>query len=168
MKRQINFKLLALGAMLSSLLLFPTFGQAKEGNGGMHQEWKAKLAKELKLSPEKEKRFAAVADKYAKVRKDIYEGLKKSQGELESALAAPKPEEAKIRGLVKVITAAQDKLLTTYKSERNDEMAVLSVMEQGHYLEILHKWRTEMYEKHRMTEQKKGETEPQKGEPEKK
>lgn len=159
MKRHINFKLLAFGAILSGLLLVPALGQAKETGGGMHREWKAKLAKELKLSPEKEKQFAAVADKYDNVRRGIYDGLKKAQSDLEGALAAPKPEEAKIKGLVKSITEAQDKLLTTYKSERNDEMAVLSVMEQGRYLEIMHKWRQEMYEKHGKTEQKKSEPE---------
>jgi len=159
MKRHINFKLLAFGAILSGLLLVPALGQAKETDGGMHQEWKAKLAKELKLSPEKEKQFAAVEDKYGNVRKGIYEGLKKAQSDLEGALAAPKPEEAKIKGLVKSITEAQDRLLTTYKSERNDEMAVLSVMEQGRYLAILYKWRQEMYEKHGKTEQKKSEPE---------
>jgi Spy/CpxP family protein refolding chaperone len=159
MKRQTNFKLWVLLAGLSGLLLVPALGQAaKEEGWGAHREWKAKLAQELKLSPEKEKQFTAVADQHAGSRKEIYEGLKKDQGQLQTAMAAAKPDEAKVKELVKAITDAQDKLLSSYKSERDAEMALLSPMEQGRYLTILHKWRQQMYEKHGMEpkmEQKK-------------
>ena len=114
----------------------------------------------MKLSPEKEAKFVAVADKYANLRQQIYESLKKSQGELATAVAAGKPDEAKVKQLVKSITEAQDQLLTVYRVERDDEMALLSPMEQGHYLSILHRWRQQMYEKQGMQmEQQKGEKE---------
>jgi len=161
MKGRFNFKLWALVALLSAFLLSPAVGQAQE-EPGQFKEWKAKLAKELQLSPEKEAKFMAVADRYAKSRLRIYESLKKSQADLSTAMAAPKPEAAKVQGLVKAITTAQDKLLNSYKGERDAEMAGLSPLEQGRYLVILHQWRTRMYEKpgKEMEHQKGGMTPP--------
>ena len=150
MQNKINYKLWALAAILASALLLPAMGQAREENWSSYREWKTKLAKELKLSPEKEAKFVAVADKYANLRQQIYESLKKSQGELATAVAAGKPDEAKVKQLVKSITEAQDQLLTVYKVERDDEMALLSPMQQGQYLVILHQWRQQMHEKHGM------------------
>jgi Spy/CpxP family protein refolding chaperone len=168
MKRTFNFRLWMLVMTVGAALVLPAAGLAKEKMEGMHhQEWKARLAKELKLTPEAEKKFMAVAEKYDKSRKDIFEELKKSQGELQNALAAAKPDEAKVKDLVKNITASQDKLLSTFKEERDAEMALLSPMDQGSYLQILHKWRQEMYEKHMKGEPPKGEMEKQAG-PEKK
>jgi Spy/CpxP family protein refolding chaperone len=155
MKRKVHFMLWALCAILAGGLVIPAIGQAKEGDMSEHREWRTKLAKELKLSPDKEAQFAAVADKYANSRKETYEALTKAQGDLKATMSAAKPDEAKVKQGVKVITEAQDKLLTTYKAERDDEMALLTPMQQGQYLEILHKWRMEMYKKH--AEEKKGE-----------
>ncbi len=167
MRSKFNFKLWALCSLLAISLLLPAVGQAKEKNdwGKRSKEWKQKLAQELKLSPEKQKEFMAVTEKYMNERKGIYEDLKKSQTELQQALAAPKPDEAKVKPLVQAVTWGQDKMLDSFKQERNAEMALLTPLQQGQYLEILHKWRKEMFGKHHkeMTPEK-GE----KGKPEKK
>jgi Spy/CpxP family protein refolding chaperone len=166
MKGRINFKLWALCSVLAMALLVPAVGQAKEKGewGKQVKEWKAKVAKELKLSPDKEKQFMAVSDKYAGIRKGIFESMKKSQDELQKAMAAAKPDEAKVKQLVQAITGEQDKLMNSFKEERNEEMALLSPLQQGQYLEVLHKWRKEMYGKHHPAKEMKGE----KGKPEKK
>ena len=65
MKGKFNFKLAALCAIISAMLVMPALGQAKEEAGARHQEQKDQIIKELKLAPEKEKAMLAVEDKYA-------------------------------------------------------------------------------------------------------
>ena len=89
----------------------------------------------------------AVDDKYAAERTKIIADLKKSQGELKTALAAAKPDEAKIKDLVSAITSGQDKLFASFKDQRDEELALLSPMEQGKYLLALTEWRHKMMEK---------------------
>jgi Spy/CpxP family protein refolding chaperone len=153
MKNRISCKLWALGVFFAAAaLLLPTLGQARAESRSRPQEWKAQLAKEMKLSPEKEAKFVAMGDKYANLRQQLYEKLKKNQEALTAALAAAKPDEAKVKELVKVITGDQNELLTIYKMERDEEMALLSPLEQGRYLSVLHHWRQQMYEKHAMSQ----------------
>jgi Spy/CpxP family protein refolding chaperone len=158
MNRKCSFRLWILVLAIGAALMLPAMGPAKEPMAGnRHKEWGAKLAKELKLSPEVEKKFVTLYDKYEKSRKEIYDQLRKFQDELKGVLSAPKPDEAKVKSLVKNIVGAQNKLLNTFKSQRDEELALLKPVEQGRYLEVLHKWRMEMYKKHEMREEMKGE-----------
>ena len=60
MKGKFNFKLGALCAILSAMLLLPAPGQAKEEEGAArYKEQRDKIIKELKLAPEKEKANAS-------------------------------------------------------------------------------------------------------------
>jgi Spy/CpxP family protein refolding chaperone len=160
MTSKINCKRGALGLILAAALLVPTLGQARAESRSRSQEWKTRLAQEMKLSPEKEAKFIGMGDKYANLRQHLYEKLKKNQEALTAAVAAAKPDEAKVKELVKTITGEQNELLTIYKMERDEEMALLSPLEQGRYLSILHRWRQQMYEKHATPpEHPKGEKE---------
>ena len=71
MSRKFNFKLGALCAILSAMLLMPALGQAVEEEGAHHKEQKDQIIRELKLAPAKEKAMLAVEDKYARGRQDI-------------------------------------------------------------------------------------------------
>ncbi len=102
MKGKFNFKLGALCAILSAMLLMPALGQAVEEEGAHHKAQKDRIIKELKLSPEKEKAMLAVEDKYARERTDIIAGVKKANDELRAAMAATNPDEAKLKELVSV------------------------------------------------------------------
>ena len=142
MKGKFNFKLGALCAILSAMLLIPALGQAKEDSWGEWQKMRrAAAVKKLKLSPEKAKDFNAVQEKYAKDRQELFERLKKSQTELQNAVAAATPDEAKIKGLVAAIRADQDKMAQSFKSQLDEELALMTPMQQGQYLLSLHKWR---------------------------
>jgi hypothetical protein len=108
MKGKFNFKLGALCAILGAMLLMPAPGQAKDDSWGeTHKMRRAAAVKELKLSPEKAKDFNAVEEKFAKERQELIERLKKSQAELQDAMAAT-PDEAKIKGLVTAIRAVSE------------------------------------------------------------
>ena len=155
MKGKFNFKLGALCAILSAMLLMPALGQAKEESWGeMHKMRRATAAKELKLSPEKAQAFNAVEEKYAKERQELIERLKKSHIELDNALAAATPAEAKIKGLVAAVRANKDKMVNSFKSQQDEELALMTPMQQGQYLNLLHKWREEMMEEHMKMKQK--------------
>jgi Spy/CpxP family protein refolding chaperone len=96
---------------------------------------------ELKLGPEKEKALLQVEEKYSQERQSIIGGLKKNQKELQAALAAPKRDVAKIKDLVGNMNAAQDKLLTSLKMERDEAMALMTPVQQGQFLMIMsHKY----------------------------
>ena len=155
MKGKFNFKLGALCAILSAMLVMPALGQAKEDSWGeMHKMRRATAVKELKLSPEKAKDFNAVEEKYAKDRQELIERLKKSQAELQNAMAAATPDEAKIKGLVTAIRADQDKMAKSFKSQLDEELALMTPVQQGQYLLTLHKWREEMMQEHMKMKQK--------------
>jgi len=154
MKGKFNFKLGALCAILSAMLLMPALGQAKEDSWSeMHKMRRATAVKELKLSPEKAKDFNAVEEKYAKERQELIERLKKSQAELQNAMAAT-PDEAKIKGLVTAIRADQDTMAKSFKSQLDEELSLMTPLQQGQYLLTLHKWREEMMQEHMKMKQK--------------
>jgi Spy/CpxP family protein refolding chaperone len=147
MKGKFNFKLGALCAILSAMLLMPTLGQAVEEEGAHHKEQKDQIIKELKLAPEKEKAMLAVEDKYARERTDIIAGIKKANDELQAAMAAANPDEAKLKELVSALTTGQDKLFASYKNQRDEELALMTPAEQAKYLIVLAQWRQKMMEK---------------------
>ena len=147
MKGEFNFKLGALCAILGAMLLMPTLGQAKEGEGARYKEQIGKLIKELKLAPEKEKAMLAVEDKYAKERQDIVAGMKKATEELQAACAGAKPDEAKLKELVSALTSGQDKMFASFKNQRDEELALMTPVEQAKYLLVLGQWRQKMMNK---------------------
>lgn len=147
MKRKFNLKRGALCAIVIAALVIPVLGQAKEKMEGQLKELKAQILKQMKLAPDKEKAFMAVDDKYAAERTKIIADLKKSQGELKTALATAKPDEGKVKDLVSAITSGQDKLFASFKDQRDEELALLSPVEQGKYLLALTEWRHKMMEK---------------------
>lgn len=155
MKGKAHFLSVVISLILTGLFLVPALGQAKEDSWGeMHKMRRATAVKELKLSPEKAKDFNAVEEKYAKERQELIERLKKFQAELQNAVAAATPDEAKIKGLVTAIRADQDKMAKSFKSQLDEELALMTPIQQGQYLLTLHKWREEMMEEHMKMKQK--------------
>ncbi len=155
MKSKFNFRLRALCVLVIAMLVVPGLGYAKEEKGHNIEKFRAQLMKQLKLTPDKEKAFKAVDEKYTTERKQIIADMKKSQKDLWAALKAAKPDEAKIKGLVSNITAAQDKLFDSFKNQRNAELALLNPVQQGQYLVALSHWRHEMEEKYKHKKEKK-------------
>jgi Spy/CpxP family protein refolding chaperone len=155
MKGKFSFKLRALCALVVVMLMVPGLGQAKAGKGQHFEKFRAEMMKQLKLTPDQEKAFKAVDEKYATERHQIIADLKKSQKDLRAALTAAKPDEAKLKGLVASLTAAQDKLFDSFKNQRNAEMALLNPVQQGQYLVALSHWRHEMEKKYRHQKEKK-------------
>lgn len=148
MKRIRNFWLAAVGFLLAVSLLTPGLGQAKEERGSNPGVQKEKMAQDLGLTPDKAKDFLAVGERYDRSRKEIIEGIKKNEEELEKAMAAPQPDGAKITGLVAAITAGHSKLWETFRVQRQEEMALLTPVQQGRFLMALKKWHQEMCEKY--------------------
>lgn len=147
MKGKFNFKMGALCAILGVLLLVPALAQAKGEMEGQLKEMKGQILKQMKLAPDKEKAFMAVDDKYAAERQQIIAGLKQSQKDLQGAVAAAKPDKGKVNDLVGALTAGQDKLFASFKNQRDEELALLSPVDQGKYLLALSQWRHEMMQK---------------------
>jgi Spy/CpxP family protein refolding chaperone len=147
MKGKFSFKLGALCAILSAMLLMPVLGQAKEKGAAGYKAQKAQILKDLKLAPEKEKAILAVDDKYAAERKEIIAGVKQANEDLQAALAAPNPDEAKLKELVSALTTGQDKIFASYKNQRDEELSLMTPAEQAKYLIILGQWREKMMEK---------------------
>ena len=155
MKSKAHFFTLVITLILTGLFLAPALGQTKEDSWSeMHKMRRATLVKELKLSPEKAKDFNAVEEKYAKDRQELIGMLQKSHSELQNAVAAATLDEAKIKGLVTAIRADQDKIVKSFKSQLDEELTLMTPIQQGQYLSTLHKWREEMMEEHMKMKQK--------------
>ena len=73
--------------------------------------------------------------------------MKKANEELQAALAAANPDEAKLKELVSAPTSGQDKLFANYRSQRDDELALMTPAEQAKYLIVLGQWRQKMKDK---------------------
>jgi Spy/CpxP family protein refolding chaperone len=155
MKGKAHFLSVVISLILTALFLAPALGQAKGDSWGeMHKMRRATLVKELKLSPEKATAFNAVEEKYAKDRQELIEGLKKSHAELGNALAAATPDEAKIKGLVAAIGTNKENMVKSFRSQQDEELALMTPVQQGQYLNLLHKWREEMMQEHLKMKQK--------------
>ena len=148
MKSKFNFKLVALCAVISAMLVMPALGQVKaKGEEGARKAQKDQMVKELKLAPEKQKAMLAVGVKYAAERKEIIAGVKKANDDLQAALAAAPPDEAKLKEAVSALTAGQDKMFTSFKNQRDEELALMTPVEQAKYLLVLGQWRQKMMSK---------------------
>jgi len=141
MGRKMDFWMLGLTLFLGIALLAAIPGQAKEKYEAARTE---KLVKELNLSPEKAKEFQAVGSKYAQSRQEIIERIKKNESELEKALAAPKPDEGKIKELAAAISGDHSKLFETFKTQRQEELQLLTPVQQGKFILALKRWHEEM------------------------
>ena len=148
MKGKFNFKLGALCAILSAMLVIPALGQAKEEEGAAYKKQRGQMIKKLKLAPGKEKAVLAVEDKYAAERKEIIAGVKKAHDDLQAAVTAANPDEAKLKELVSALTAGQDKLFASFKNQRDEELSLMTPAEQARYLLLLVKWRQKMGKHH--------------------
>jgi Spy/CpxP family protein refolding chaperone len=174
---KLNFQPLALCFILSAALVAPAWGQAKEAPGqkpapamtqpqaqapkgpaqaqavghkmmGDHfRQLRMKMIKGMKLPPDKEKALLAVEDKYVEQRHATIENMKKAHKDLQAAMAVAKPDEAKVKGLVDTLLSGQDELFNSFKSQRDEEMALLTPVEQGKYLLMMSKMRHEIMKK---------------------
>ena len=144
MKGKFNFKLAALCALLSVALAVPALAKDKTDMGERFKQERERMIKQLKFAPEKEKALIGVEEKYVESRQAIIAALKKARTDLQAALAAPTPDEAKVNELVNAITSGQDKLFDSFKSQRNEELALLTPVERGKYLQGMEKLRHEM------------------------
>ncbi len=154
MKRKTDFRLMWLGLLLVAALLAPSLGQAQEKHEGSYSELQQNLVKELNLTPDKAKEFLAVGEKYDRSRVEIIGKIDKTDSELEKALAAPQPDAGKINELVAAAVADQDQLFTTFKAQRQEEMALLAPVQKGKFLLALKKWHQGEREKYEKTEKK--------------
>jgi Spy/CpxP family protein refolding chaperone len=151
MESKFKVRLVVLWIILAALFWLPSLPstQAKEV-GWEHLKGQLKKIndfKELKLNPKKETALLQVEEKYSQERKSIVGDLKKHQEELKAALAAPTQDEAKIKDLVSNINAAQDKLLTSFKVERDEAMALMNPIQQGQFIMIMSRWYQEIIKK---------------------
>jgi Spy/CpxP family protein refolding chaperone len=144
MKGRLIFKLGALCTILSFLLVIPALGQVTEDLGKKLSEYRAKTLKELKIAPDKEKAFLAVEEKYVDERQQIVANLKQTKDDLQAALAAPKPDEAKIQELAKTFVDTQHKLFNSFRNELSEGMALMSPLQQGKYLMAMERWRQDV------------------------
>jgi len=137
---------------LALALLAPYPVAAKEPSGkGIPKE---RIAQDLGLTGDKAQAFLAVGDRYHRTREEIIERIRKHEEGLEQAMAAPQPDDAKIKGLVAAITADHNKLWDTLRVQRQEEMALLTPMQQAKYLMALKKWHQEMCLKYEKQEKK--------------
>lgn len=131
--------------LLVLVVLMPGLGQAKEEReAGYLVMPKEKLVQELNLTPDKAKEFLAVGAKYHQIREEITGRIKKGEKDLETALAAAKPDESKINGIVTALIADHDQLFETFKAQRHEEMAQLTPVQRGKFLLALKKWHDEV------------------------
>jgi Spy/CpxP family protein refolding chaperone len=142
-----RFWLMALALLTAAMVLtsgnYPA--QAETPESRYKLQWE-KLVKELNLSPEKATEFQAIGAKYSGTRKQLVEKLKKDEADLEKAAAGPTPDEAKIKELVPVIIAGHNQLFESFKAQRQEEMTLLTPMQQAKYLLVLKKWHEERCE----------------------
>ena len=139
-----DFWHMAVGLLMAAMLLWPANCPAQTEPPGSNYklEWE-KLTKDLNLTPEKAAQFQAVEAKYSQTREVLIDNLKKNESDLEKAVAAPQPDEAKIKELVPAIISGHNQLFESFKAQRQEEMTLLTPLQQAKYLLILKKWHEE-------------------------
>lgn len=138
MKVNIIGKRGLVGLIAAMLLLAPGLAQAK--SWGKYREAKVKILKELKLSKDQIQKIQQIDEKYAKDRRGVLDDLSKNLAALKKALAEKKPDEAKIKSLVSTVTGDQDKLMASFKNQRDEELNVMKPEQQGKYLLAMDYW----------------------------
>ncbi len=148
MKVRFTWKLAVLCTLLSAALVSPTLAQSQADLAKKFKEERSQMIIKLKLPPDKEKAMLALEDKYGPERKELFATMKKNREALQAALAAPKPNEAKIKNLVSDLTAGQEKIFTSFKNQRDEELALMNPVEQGKYLMAMWDWHKSMMKEH--------------------
>ena len=147
MKRQTNVWFLGLGLLMMVTLLMlgpgPARGERRGSYAGLERET---LVKELGLTPEQARVFQVVGEKFDQGRDGIIAAIKNQESDLEKAISAAPPDEGKIKGLVAAITQAHDQLLQSFRDQRQEEMALLTPLQQGKFILALKKWHEGMKE----------------------
>jgi Spy/CpxP family protein refolding chaperone len=141
MKGKFMFKLIVLSTIFSLLLVVPVLGQTNEELGKQLKEYKAQTYKDLKLDPKQVKKLAAVEEKYSTSRGKLVDDSKKAWDDLQAALAAAKPDNAKLKAVIKAYIAAQGDLFASFRKELDEELAQMTPVQQGKYLVAMEKWR---------------------------
>ena len=144
MKGKLIFKLAALSTILSVLLVVPALGQTGQTNeelGKQLKDYKAQILKDVKIAPEKEKALMAVEDKYSLMRGEIVEKSKQSWDGLQAALAAATPDDAKVKAAVAGYIDGQAQLYQNFRKQLEEELALMTPIQQGKYLVAMEKWR---------------------------
>ena len=135
------------GLLVMVALLVVGPGQVNGENRGKYPAVEREtLVKELGLTPEQAKAFQAVGDKFDQSREGIIAGIKTRESDLEKALAAPQPDENTIKGLVATVTQDHDQLFQSFKAQRQEEMALLTPLQQGKFILALKKWHADRQE----------------------
>lgn len=144
MKGKLIFKLGALSTILSFLLVVPALGQTGQTNeelGKQLKDYKAKIYEQIKANPDQQKKLVAVEEKYSVSRGEIVDGSKKAWDNLQAVVAAAKPDEAKVKEAVSAYVKAQASLFSSFRSQLDEEMALMSPIQQGKYLVAMEEWR---------------------------
>ncbi len=147
MERQKVLGLARTGLLVLAALLIlgpgPARGESKSGYGALERDT---LMNELNLTPEQTKNFQAIGDRCDLNRDKIMAEVREKESDLEKALAAPKPDEAKIKELVAAVIKEHDQLFQTLKTQRQEEMALLTPLQQAKFILALKKWHEGMKE----------------------
>ncbi len=144
MKGKLIFKLVVLSTILSVLLVVPVLGQTGQTNeelGKQLKDYKAKIYAQIKVDPKQEKALMAVEDKYSLERAGIVDSSKKAWDNMQAALAATKPDDAKLTETISAYVNTQANLFSSFRSQLNDELALMSPLQQGKYLVAMEQWR---------------------------
>ena len=132
-------KLVLLSLLILGWLTLPALSQATSREAKF-KEYRQKLAQDLKLSPDKEKEFNDLGDRFLKQRMDLYGELNKAMDNLKQAAAATPADEARIKEAVDAVTVLKDKLWSNYQDWWHSEMKLLNPVQQAQYLITMEKW----------------------------
>jgi Spy/CpxP family protein refolding chaperone len=147
MKSRISISLAVLGLAIGMICFVSSQGMAAETwekwNDAYKSDYDSSVSA-LNLSPEKSKEFAAIADKYAKIRQPILAGMDNTQQELDKAYSAEKPDKAAIDKLTSTMKDSQDKLYNSYCNQYQEEASLLTPEQVKKYKESTHNWQQKM------------------------
>ncbi len=140
MVQKISIRLGVMGTLLILGLLLPGAGRAQKAAAVDTAGQQKQLLQDLNLTPDKAKAFMSVGGHWDQIRQDLIADIKKNETDLETALAAPQPDDSTINHLVNGLIAEHDQLFDTFKSQRQEEMAMLTPVQRGKFLLALKKW----------------------------
>lgn len=160
MADKTNLKLLTAALVFSVLVGTQSLAPAKEKDQSSSQALRVHLVDIMNIRGDKAKTFIETEEKYDRVRQEALERINKSQQQLEKLLSSKKPDEKKLKELIKVIASDQDILVNTYKLRRDEILSMLTPLQQGQYLLATWKWQQKILEKYKKpkTGQKSEET----------
>jgi len=126
--------------LMAALMLLGAAAARGQSRGGFSEAERQTLVRELGLTPEQARNFQAIGDKYDKAREGISGTIAVQESDLEKALAAAKPDDARIKELVSAVIAGHDQLFQSLKEQRQEEMAMLTPVQQGKFVLALKRW----------------------------